>query len=126
MMRLLLIGAGGFLGALARYALSGLVQQRTAGLFPLGTLAVNLLGCFVLGVLSALAEGWSALPANVRIFLTIGLLGSFTTFSTFSHETVALFEDGESARALWNIAANVGAGIAAVLLGRLLVHGLET
>lgn len=112
----LLIAAGGALGALARYGLSGWVQARAGGFFPWGTLVVNVLGSFLLGFLFRYLEA-TALPAEWRQAATIGLLGAFTTFSTFSLETVALAQDGDWARASLYLAGSVVLGLAAVAVG---------
>ena len=118
MFELLAVGVGGFLGAIARYGLSGLVHRHYDGAFPLGTLAVNVLGCFAIGALMTLVEDRQVLSPGTRLFLMIGLLGSMTTFSTLGHETFELLRDSALRLALWNIAGNVLLGIAAVGLGR--------
>jgi len=110
-MRLLWIAVGGGLGALARFGLSGLVQGRGAS-FPLGTLAVNAVGCFLIGAV------FDRLSAEARAFAVVGVLGGFTTFSAFGHETVELLRGGQLGLALANAGLNVGLGIGAVLLGR--------
>jgi len=118
MLGLLLIGAGGFVGSVLRYAMGGLVHRIVpATMFPLGTLAVNVVGCFCIGLLSGLGEARGVLGPRTRLFLLIGLLGGFTTFSTFGCETHALSRTGEMAKALLNVAANVIVGIAAVWAG---------
>jgi CrcB protein len=91
--------------------------------FPHGTLLVNTLGCLVLGYLGAIAEGRQLLSADARLFLMIGLLGSFTTYSTFAHETLGLARDRESLRALANVAAHLLLGLGAVWVGHLLGRG---
>jgi CrcB protein len=111
--KLLAIGLGGALGALARYGVSGLVQRGTA--FPVGTLAVNVLGCFLIGAL------FERLGPGARQLVVVGVLGGFTTFSAFGHETLELLRGGETRLALANVAANVVLGVGAVLLGRLTV-----
>lgn len=110
-MKLLGIAIGGGLGALARYWLSGLVQGRGEG-FPWGTLAVNALGCLLVGAV------FERVPDDARAFVVIGVLGGFTTFSAFGHETVDLLRGGHTNLALANIALNVVVGIGAVVLGR--------
>jgi CrcB protein len=112
---LVLIAAGGALGALARYGLSGWVQAR-AGFFPWGTLVVNVLGSFVLGFAIRYLET-AVLPPEWRQGVTIGLLGAFTTFSTFSYEAVALAQDGDWGRAVTYVLASVAVGLAAVVAG---------
>jgi fluoride exporter len=117
-----IIGAGGFIGAILRYLISGWVQHATARPWlPSGTLAVNAAGSFVVGLLFFLGEARGILSADTRAFAMIGLLGSFTTFSTFSLETMHLFFDGNRAYAVLNILANLGICLLAVLLARWLV-----
>ena len=118
--KILIVGVGGFLGACARYLLSGAAQRLHGGTFPLGTLAVNVLGCLLIGVAMAVAEERSLLGPNARLFIMMGLLGSFTTFSTFGYETVELLRDGELRWALYSAAANFVLGVGAVVAGRFL------
>ncbi|MEX1248852.1 MAG: fluoride efflux transporter CrcB [Anaerolineales bacterium] len=119
---LVLIGVGGFLGAVARYWLSGRVQDLSGAIgFPYGTLAVNILGCFALGVLSYLIDTRGLLGPESRALMIVGILGAFTTFSTFSMETLNLLLDGELVRALINIFASTLLGLAAVWAGRSLL-----
>jgi len=119
---LLYIGVGGFVGAIARFWLSGRVQDLSGSIgFPYGTLAINLVGCFLLGILSYLIDVRGMFTPEVRSLLIIGLLGAFTTFSTFSMETFNLLAAGESVRALLNISSSVIFGLAAVWAGRMLL-----
>lgn len=112
-----LVGCGGFVGALLRYEVSGLVQrQLPLATFPFGTLAVNLLGCLLIGAVVGLSESRQFFGPEVRTFLLIGLLGGFTTFSTFGYETFALLRDGENLRAATNVGVHVLLGPAAVWL----------
>jgi CrcB protein len=112
------VGSGGFLGALARYGLSGLVhRQLPVSTFPYGTLAVNLVGCLVFGVIAGLAESRQMFGPEVRMFALIGVLGGFTTFSTFSYETMAMLRDDEYLRAAANVSAQVILGLALMWLG---------
>ena len=91
MSKILLVGFGGFVGAVLRYGISGWVQRWTGSVnFPYGTLAVNLLGCLVIGLLAGLAEDRGLFTPEARLFLFIGVLGAFTTFSTFGIETLNL------------------------------------
>jgi len=111
----LLVGTGGFLGAVARYAVSGAVHRFSGfAAFPYGTLVVNLTGCAAIGLLAGWAETRQFLGPEARLFLLIGVLGSFTTFSTFGYETLALLRDGAAIRAVANILLHVGVGIVAV------------
>lgn len=127
-MKLLAIFVGGGLGSVARYLMQGLVQERAAAargwaaLFPWGTLAVNLTGCLVIGLLAGLFEQrWLAAP-TLRTFLLIGVLGGFTTFSTFGFETFELARGGGLVLALGNAAASVLLGVAGVALGAALAR----
>lgn len=122
-MRVLLIGAGGFLGSVARYLLSGFVQGAApASLFPLGTLAVNGLGSAGIGFLWELAEQYGVLSDLSRAFWIIGFLGGFTTFSAFANETFVLARDSEYAGAAANVVAQLGLCFCAVWFGRSIVH----
>lgn len=113
-----MVGSGGFLGALLRYGLSGLVQRAIPlTTFPLGTLAVNLLGCLLIGLLAGLAESRQLFRPEVRTFALIGLLGGFTTFSTFGFETFALLRSEEFLRAVINVGLHVVLGLALVWAG---------
>lgn len=114
-MKLLLIAVAGALGAVARYGLSGWVQERAA-FFPWGTLVVNVLGSFLLGLAFRYLEA-TTLPAEWRQAVTIGFLGAFTTFSTFSYEAVAMIQDGDWHQAGWYVLASVALGLAAVVAG---------
>jgi len=112
------VGSGGFLGALARYGLSGLVhRQMPLTTFPYGTLVVNLLGCLAIGVIAGLAESRQMFGPEFRTFALIGVLGGFTTFSTFGYETVAMIRDDEFLRAAANVGTQVILGLALVWLG---------
>lgn len=102
---LFLVGAGGFVGAVSRYVVSGLVHQAVPfSTFPAGTLVVNVVGCVVIGLLGGLADARSVFGQDLRLFMFFGVLGGFTTFSTFGYETLALVRDGEHTRAAANIA----------------------
>jgi CrcB protein len=117
--KFLLIGLGGFVGAVSRYAVGGVVQTVSKSIaFPYGTIAVNVIGCFLLGGLAYLTETRSLFSANTRMFLFIGVLGAFTTFSTFANETVELIRDNNQGLALLNITAHFLVCIGAVVAGR--------
>jgi CrcB protein len=112
------VGSGGFLGALARYGLSGLVhRQMPLATFPYGTLGVNLLGCLLIGLIAGLAESRQLFGPEIRLFALIGVLGGFTTFSTFAYETFAMIRDDEYLRATVNAGVHVILGLALVWLG---------
>lgn len=114
---MLLIGAAGALGALSRYALSGTVYALLGQSFAYGTLVVNVLGSLAIGLVMQLGIATDILSPNVRTAVTVGFLGAFTTFSTFSYETVQMMQDGAWGPALLNIFANVTICILAVIVG---------
>uniref|UniRef100_UPI004056BFE0 fluoride efflux transporter CrcB n=1 Tax=Candidatus Electronema sp. TaxID=2698783 RepID=UPI004056BFE0 len=121
LLRLALIGAGGFAGAVLRFLVSSWAQTRSGSIvFPFGTLSVNLLGCLLIGLLSALAENRSMFSAETRSFWIIGGLGAFTTFSTFGNETLNLLRAGRLELALLNVGLQVLLGVVLVWLGRIL------
>ena len=112
----LIVGLGSFIGGIARYLLSTLVQQKITGGFPFGTAAVNLIGCFIIGCLFGLSEKW-ALDVEWRLLLITGLLGGFTTFSAFSAETHYLFKTGHVGTGLIYVLSSVVLGIGLTFLG---------
>ena len=114
--KLISVGLGGFLGAIGRYWLSG-VAQRLSDRFPIGTLSVNLLGSFLLGFLATLFLEKMIVSQEIRLFVLVGLLGAFTTYSTFSLETLNLMRNGEYVMAGVNVLANVMGTLIAVWLG---------
>lgn len=119
MTNILLVGFGGFIGSVLRYLASGYVQQSSRSIdFPYGTLAVNVIGCFVIGFLAQLAEDRGVFTAESRVFVFVGILGGFTTFSSFGNETLNLARDSQMMNALANVGANVVLGLFAVWLGR--------
>lgn len=118
LLNLFFVGAGGFFGSIGRYLLSGAVYQIFPKLyFPIGTAVVNILGCLLIGFITGLAEVRKLLGPEMRVFLLIGLLGGFTTFSTFGFETFALLRDGAFLRVLANVLIQVIIGVSAVWLG---------
>lgn len=120
----LLVGLGGFLGSAGRYLLGGWVQRMApVPGFPWGTLAVNVSGCFLIGLLGGWGDGRQTFGPELRAFLLIGVLGGYTTFSSFAYETLVLTRDGEVLRALLNIGAQVALGLAATWLGYALGRG---
>jgi CrcB protein len=115
-MKFVLILLGGGIGSLARYSVSGWIHTTYSGVFPLGTLMVNLAGSFLIGVLWALFES-AAVNPSLRVFLFVGILGGFTTFSTYSLETLNLLRDGEVRTAVVNILVNNVGGIVLAFAG---------
>ena len=122
MLKFIYVGLGGLLGAMGRYAISEYVQRLFNTTFPAGTLAVNVLGCFLLGVFMHLIQSQGFFSAHTRIFVTVGLLGAATTFSTFGHETIGLIDSGRNWLALLNVMGNVILGFSAVWLGTTVVR----
>lgn len=121
MQKILLIGLGGGLGAILRYYTGGYVQQWAHNFtFPVGTVVVNLLGCLVIGLLSQLADSRGVFTPEARLFVFIGLLGGFTTFSTFGNESINLLRDAENDLAFWYVSLHLFGGLGAVWLGRIL------
>lgn len=120
-----LIALGGALGSVSRYLLGTWIQSASRSIdFPYGTLTVNLVGCFVIGFLSQLAESRGVFTPETRGLVFIGLLGGFTTFSSFGNDTLNLLRDGETVNALVNVGANVVLGLALVWLGRTVAFGI--
>lgn len=114
----LLVGTGGFFGAAMRYLIGSWVNDLNRGTwFPYGTVTVNLVGCLAIGIVAGLAEHREMFGAEARAFILIGLLGGFTTFSAFGHETMLLARNGDATAALANIALQVGFGLTAVWVG---------
>ena len=114
----ILVFAGGGLGAVSRYLLTSFVGSHVSGNFPLGTFAVNVLGSFLMGfVMFYFINRDMAVPEQVRLLLLVGFMGGFTTFSSFSMETVSLIQSQHILPSLLNVAGNVFLGIAAVVAG---------
>ncbi|AFH47732.1 Membrane protein [Ignavibacterium album JCM 16511] len=112
--------AGAALGGLLRYVVADLVQRNSKIIFPFGTLTVNILGSFLLGLIIFFLGEREIISPELRLFLTVGICGGFTTFSTFSYETLALIQSAEFLQAAYNILLNVILSVAAVYLAYLL------
>ena len=121
MLRYALVAAGAALGGMARYGFSRAVEAAAGGPLPLGTLAVNVVGCFAAGAFTAWFEPRLAAAPELRLFVVVGLLGGFTTFSAFGLEAHALLGGGRPALAVWHAAAHLALGLAAVAAGRWVV-----
>jgi fluoride exporter len=118
MKQIMLVGAGGFLGAISRYGLGQFVLEQAKGWrFPLHTVLVNVSGCLVAGILAALADKHQNLTTDVRLFLFAGLLGGFTTFSAFGLETIYLLQRNELRMAILNVTVSVGLGVLLLWIG---------
>jgi len=119
MIKLFIIGIGGFIGSVSRYLVSGLVQGISRSIsFPYGTFMVNLLGCFFIGLFAHLSDSRGLFSDSSRAFVFIGLLGGFTTFSAFSNETFNMLHDGEISLAILNVLGQVITCLGSVWLGR--------
>jgi CrcB protein len=117
----LLVGLGGFAGSVLRYLVSGYAQGlNNNSTFPLGTLAVNVLGCLAIGMLSQLADSRAIFTPEARLLVFAGLLGGFTTFSTFGNETLDLARNGQLLLSVLNVASHILLGLGAVWLGRVI------
>ena len=115
---ILLVGIGGFIGSILRYLVTiwsqGMFKELS---FPLGTLIVNITGCLLLGLFNGWAENHQFFTSQIRLFLFVGILGSYTTFSTFSYETIELLQNGDTFHALLNVAIQVIVGLLAAFIG---------
>lgn len=113
---LLIVGTGGFIGAIARYLVSGWVQKALDNPFPFGTLAVNSAGAFILGLLTGIMQNNIVSP-EIRMLVGIGILGAFTTFSTFSYETLMLLRSGSVFEGILNVVVSLVLGLLFVYAG---------
>jgi fluoride exporter len=111
------IAAGSAIGGVGRYLLGGVIQRLLDTTFPAGTLVINITGSFLLGAIMRVALDSPSISPEVRAFLTIGICGGYTTFSTFSYETAVLLEDGEWTRAMAYVVASVLLSLIATFLG---------
>ncbi len=112
----LLIGTGSFLGGSFRYLLSQAVQGRFLSSYPYGTFAVNIIGCFIIGIVFAMSGKYNLSP-EWRLFLATGICGGFTTFSSFSFETLAMLREGQYLYSFLYIGSSIFLGLLAVYLG---------
>ena len=121
MLTYLLIALGGAIGSVARYTVSGGVARATQEVFPWGTLTANVTGCFIIGLFAVLTGpgGRLVVPPDVRLFVTVGICGGYTTFSSFSLQTLTLARDGDMFRAIANVAVSVVFCLLGVWLGSL-------
>ncbi|MFW9843424.1 MAG: fluoride efflux transporter CrcB [Candidatus Thorarchaeota archaeon] len=122
---LILVGIGGFIGAILRYALSNVIQNDSSAI-PVGTLLVNFLGTLLLGMVVYSAELVSFITPEIRIFLTIGVLGAFTTMSTFGHEAFTLFEEGKTISLVVYVVATVLLVFLGIFVARISVNAISS
>lgn len=124
MQKLFYVGIGGFIGACLRYIIS-ISSSRILGTeFPYGTIIVNILGGFLIGLIMELSLTPNIISPNLKLFLTTGIMGGLTTFSTFSFETVTLFNNGSYILAGLNAVLNLFLSLAGVILGKYLAAGI--
>ena len=121
---LILVGIGGLAGSILRYLVAIFFARQASSGFPYGTLAVNLAGCFLIGILFALSEKGDLLSPEWRILLTTGFCGGFTTFSTFSYESIRLIQDGEILFVSLYAGGSVIAGLILTYLGMLVIRSI--
>jgi CrcB protein len=122
--RTVLVGVGGFMGASARYLVGGVVYRYLPATFPYATFLINVTGCFLIGALAVLAEERFVLGPGAKLFWMVGVLGGYTTFSTYGYETAALVREGSYAAATVNALGQVVAGLIAVWVGAAAVRAL--
>jgi len=120
MLNALAVGCGGFIGAVSRYLLSIFINRFNTSAFPISTLIINILGSFLIGVLTQLLLNSYPNNKKLQLFLTTGILGGFTTFSTFSFETINLYQNGNTIFAITNVILSIVFCLAGVLLGKML------
>ena len=116
-MNLLLIAVGGALGAVSRFLLGNAVNKAMGSALPFGTFVINVAGCFAMGLLMTLIVDRELLPAAWRLFLCVGFLGGFTTFSSFGYETLMLLAEGRLLAVLAYVGCSVGLGLVAAAAG---------
>jgi CrcB protein len=119
---LLIIGSGGFIGSIARYLVSQLNLSVNFHSIPVGTLLVNIIGCFLIGFLSGIADKSMILSTEWRLFLMVGLCGGFTTFSAFANENLMLIHNGQIAAVLLYTAISIFLGFLAVYIGYVITN----
>jgi fluoride exporter len=115
------IAVGSVIGGVSRFLLQQFIQRKAGSVFPYGTLLVNLLGCFIIGIVVGLAGKGSLMSAQTRIFWATGICGGFTTFSSFINESHSMLQDGEFLNTFTYIAVSIVAGLLATALGILLI-----
>ena len=125
MLRLLLIiGSGSFIGGIARFLISRYIQGQALSTFPYGTFVVNVAGCFLIGIFYGLSERGNLMNAELRMFLTVGFCGGFTTFSTFANENISLLREGDFFYFALYTSLSIFLGLMATYTGNLIIKAL--
>lgn len=117
---ILIVGFGGFIGTAARFIISRYFQLNIASVFPWSTFIINIVGCLLIGLIYGISEKGEMLSSDIRLFLTVGICGGFTTFSTFSNDSLMLMRDQEWLRFALYTSLSVFIGLIAVYVGRLI------
>ena len=117
LMNLLVVAIGGAIGACTRYLVSTWAAGRFGAEFPMGTLIVNIVGCFIIGAFFTITTERLIVSPYWRLIIAVGFLGGLTTFSSFGYETLRLIEASDLTQAFWNVALNLGVGLGATWLG---------
>ena len=116
---LIIVGFGGFIGTVARFLISRFFQLNLSSLFPWGTFVVNIVGCLIIGIIYGISEKGDFLSPEMRLFLTVGICGGFTTFSTFSNDAFLLIRDQDWVRFAFYTSLSFFLGLLAVYAGRI-------
>lgn len=114
----LVVGCGGFIGAASRYLISIFAAKNLGGNFPYGTLMANILGALLIGFIMEFSMDSALISSNIRLFLTTGIMGGLTTFSTFSYETISMLNNGHIVLGIENAMLNLGCSLIFVVLGQ--------
>lgn len=117
----LIVGIGGFIGSSSRYLFGQLIYKYFDTTFPLGTLIINLIGCFLIGLILGLFEKGNIISLNMNLFLTVGICGGFTTFSTFSNDSLILIKNNEIVSLLIYLSVSVLVGLLMTFLGKYII-----
>lgn len=121
---LLIIGSGSFIGGIARFLISRYVQSHALSTFPYGTFIVNVAGCFLIGIFYGLSERGNLMNAELRMFLTVGFCGGFTTFSAFANENISLLREGDFFYFALYTSLSIFLGLMATYIGNLIIKAL--